>query len=1485
MTSPDPRDIERLLDMVEEQEMTSLSWGHVDGSVPYDDVLENAARAVGEDGAEDLIETMIERGLLFETRGGRSIRSRFGEAVRLLARLRQLFPGRPWETAPHLVSDFRIDQRPRRYPRRELDPMEVLTRLPGLSQHQRAVWQALTQVEGRPLSLAQFQADAACRILGGQGGDGTIITAGTGSGKTLAFYLPALTRIVPLLSDGSSWTKILALYPRSELLKDQFAEAYRMARRLDRHLPPGRILTVGALFAATPRSKDAQSLEDAGWEKGRSGWGCPFIACPICGGVLSWRNEDIAADRYLLACSRSGCDGRVSGDQVPLTRERLRKNPPDLLFTTTEMVNRRMSDSWLCHLFGIGVPAPRRPRLLLLDEVHTYVGTSGAQAAMVLRRWRHAVGTPVVCVGLSATLLEAERFFRDLAGLNEGQVAEVTPSPGEMVEEGAEYQLVLRGDPVSQTSLLSTTIQTIMLLGRVMDTREGPSGGLFGSRVFVFTDDLDITNRLFDNTRDAEAYDIFGRPDGERTPLAALRVGDGDGRRDAQGQRWKACEEIGRALERRLGVSRTHSHDRGVDENSDVVIATAALEVGYNDNRVGCVIQHKAPRDASAFLQRKGRAGRKRGMRPWTVTILSDYGRDRFAYQSYEMLFDPRLPPQTLPIGNQYLLRMQAAMTLIDWLAARRPKGQPGGWLWDCLSGPSRTDTAVRVVKWTLELLARLMKGESETLADLRDFLCQALRVTDDMADSLLWEPPRALMTEVLPTLVRRLHADFRLAQPSGEDGEFDTFVPWHPLPEFIPSSLFGDLSLPEIRIVVPPATSRHTERVETMPVIQALNQFAPGRISRRFAHERGSLHHWIPIDDTGGTCGIAIGQFAEQHAYIGHFTARGRSYPVYWPWTIRLAKVEDRSILPTSNAAMNWMAEFVPRGEPIVLPEPRRTRWQNIVPRAAFYLHAFRASIGVRRFAHSATANLRRRRSQSTVTVAFTDADGDAAIGFETDVDGILFSYEIPSASTLATAELSPGLRATCRTAFFRWLVLNDPEMPPDAGVFLLDWVQQIYLSALMVSAHRGGLSLRQACDALHADEGDAAFAEVMEAIFSIAPDDGDDEAGDSASPRADPEFRLRERLGILLRDASVLKRLRHHADGLWQDEPEWGPWLRRRLHETVAQALLQACVQSAPAHASLDTLVGDTEPLAEGDERATVLVTELTLGGAGVVQSLAESFVREPRAMFRALEAALAPGDREHTSLALDRLLAIVCEGGAETSAMATLRAAEHPREIEAARRNLAEILGRRGIRMTHELSVAVGTRLMRQGMDAHSDRLLHDLIVHWNGLEARWRVAIDLRVFCFLAAADPAFAPRIRTLVRSAEAFVTDLVGILAGILWPRPGEFRQRALISHNPFRSAASVDTGLVRELLTRDIGDPVSVDTPDWMTRLGTALSRDGVCRLTAPHGGESSLRGALLELLASPIDVGFLQLYPAVERFERDENGIAVVLGLREDL
>lgn len=115
-----------------------------------------------------------------------------------------------------------------------------------------------------------------------------------------------------------------------------------------------------------------------------------------------------------------------------------------------------------------------------------------------------------------------------------------------------------------------------------------------------------------------------------------------------------------------------------------MVIATASLEVGFNDPSVGMVIQHKAPRNVASYLQRKGRAGRSRTMRPWMVAVLSEFGRDRVVYQRYEELINPEIKGQSLPMGNIHIQKMQAAMATLDWLSMKIPEDN----IWSLLNKP-----------------------------------------------------------------------------------------------------------------------------------------------------------------------------------------------------------------------------------------------------------------------------------------------------------------------------------------------------------------------------------------------------------------------------------------------------------------------------------------------------------------------------------------------------------------------------------------------------------------------------------------------------------------------------------------------------------------------------------------------------------------------------------------------------------------------------
>lgn len=1523
MTTLDARH-DDLLNRIEDLELLSLRWGDVAASLSRETLLELAEpQFMGE--AEDAVEALLESGLVQAFNppgGGERYRSRFAETVRLLARLRQTFPGEAWQGAPPLVVDYRLDLRKRRYPSRDQESLNVLEALGALTDLQRQVWRALS-----PPRLAPFQMRAAQRLLLPSDRDaGIIVGAGTGSGKTLAFYLPVFLRLADLVRPGDFWTKAIAIYPRNELLKDQLSEALRNASAISPVLRDARRrpLRIAPYYGDTPQAATEASVARR-WKALRSGAGfvCPFLRCE-CGADMIWTREDLAAARERLVCARN-CGHETDPDVLVLTRRRQSREPPDLLFTTTEMLNRSLSDQTRRGLFGVRVAAGRRPQFLLLDEAHTYTGVAGAQAALTLRRWRHLTGGPVTWVGLSATLNDAPRFFAELTGVDAASISEVSPLEDEFEEEGREYQIVLRSDPAARASVLSASIQTAMLLGRIMDPAAAPSQGRYGRRIFAFTDDLDVTHRLFHDFRDAEAYDRFGRPDPARQPLAALRAQTLQGQpetdaerrlRDADGQRWRLPETLGRTLADRLRVGRTTSRDPGVDGAADVIVATAALEVGFNDRTVGAVLQHKGPRDYAAFLQRRGRAGRDRRMRPLTVTVLSDQGRDRLLFQGVEHLFDPTLTAQALPVRNEYVLRMQAAFALLDWVADQ-PRQAPPGSIWRTVSAPRSAgwdDQALR--DHIVRLLSETLRQDGPERRALRQHLRIALRVDELTVDRLLWEAPRAILLEVAPTLMRRMFRDWSLAWPTPER-EHDRFTADHPLPDFAPSALFSDLNLPELEIVVPPSRNGEPETLEALPLQQGLSHLAPGRVTRRFGDDYGGLSHWSAVPAGIAEWDLPVGAYAEAAQTLGPRRGEGVAgfvdAIVHRPWRLRLDRARPEVIGVTSNSRLAWASAFTPRGAPVEIAPPARTAWRTFVGGVDVHLHRFRAGVEVTRFATGARAELRRPGGvEQVVDIRFrSEDDAPGAVGFEFETDGLALHLVLPPPEDLQAAVVEASIRRGLRAALHRRLVDEDPLLGREQNHFTRGWLRQIHLVVCARRAIERDETLGAAAAAVLAAGTLADYAAALDAVLGVqrrdlaqdggsAPDedghdddddDGDDVGGGAPGGHGRPRRDRLERLKAALRDelAKDQVRARLHADlleALDDESPSLGDYMRRALQGTLAEGLMAAAVAATPRQASAEALLVDVASDEADANRSTIWLTESTVGGAGVLQALTDRFAAEPRLIFRGIEAALEPSDLEVAASALIRTYRLAAEDPDVAAAIAAVRVEVDHRPRAAARARLLARLQACGIETSRAFVVSLSARMLAPGLGVAHDAVVRRLLALWNDAEARVGLELDLREIAVLAVDDP----EANHLGRQAGIF-TDATeaatraAVFASLLWPRSAALHRQSLTSWTPYRGPLPCEPALVRSLLFEGARAAVPLEDDGWWDRLTELLTQDGAATLSVAILEQRRLGEALVRLQATPIHVGALSLYAVVERIAKDDERVWASIILREQV
>lgn len=1489
-----------VLDCVEQRESRLLVWGIVDGffhrselSDIINPLIEKALKSGYDEFFEpdEVISALLTLQWLVEidcTTGEIGYRSRMSETVRLLQRLRQLFPrhrrtSNGWQGAPTLVADFRFQRRRRQYPRRDLTREVALERIRAITDNPSimACVKAMLGPKENNILLAGFQVRAAERILRSIENNealATIVCAGTGSGKTLAFYLPAIASITRhcLSGDSLPWVKTIALYPRSELLKDQLREVIGRTNKLSTAYK-GVSVRVGALYGDTP-----SDVRWCKWDKIGNDFICPSLRCIICNGDMRWHQSDYSLGKERLQCHDCGWD--IEGEVFPLTRKSLAISPPDILFTTTEMLNQRLSDNGLNHLFGVGVNAQRPPELVLLDEIHTYEGRHGAQVAYLMRRWAYLVEQPLRFVGLSATLRDASVFFASLTGVRQTLVDEISPRPDEIESEGAEYMIALRGDPVSRTALLSSTIQTTMLLQRCLDPRtanlnDSVSKGAFGQRTFVFTDDLDVTNRLYFDLLSAEGRtssripDIRNAPDGG---LAVLRRSGPSFSRYQGGQDWRMCEQIGHALADRLVIGRVSSQDKGIDASAQVVIATAALEVGFDDPCVGAVIQHKAPKGMAGFLQRKGRAGRTRGMRPWTTVVLSDYGRDRIAYQNYDLLFDPELQARTLPLSNRYITRMQAVFAAIDYFGQKLQDAAKGS-VWKDMSKPKYDQRTNRLVKE----LRSILENENST-KKFQAYLSRALRMSNEEVLALLWEYPRPLMTMVLPTALRRLASGWRSGGVAGADIQVFN----NPLPDFIPSTLFADLNLAEVRINLPEDNNTQSDQSDqnTMSVFSALREFAPGRVSRRFGVRYRTERYWI-APSVEALAGIspsnleiaAFGTYLPLGSYAYWVDGVKIEVPVFRPVSLS-PSLPEANIRDTSQARLDWYSQFVPLGKPSWVEPPRGCIWNSLIPRLGFFTHTRHAPVEVRRFATGSVAEIGTGLGEMIrLSLNFSHDYEPAAIGASFSADGVVFQVQIPDNLSSGNEKLSAKWRALRTTRYFdaawRGEALSGIPSP-----FLREWLAQVFLSAVTYESIQANIDLPSAIQLVVTGTASVSLNQVLAILFQsqlMNTEEGLESFG---------QDRLRQDIDELIVQPEILEELRRLSNFLWEPiSKDWELWLSSIYHCTLGSALLRAIGDLCPT-ISLDDLSIDLErgpevfsDLAPCNNVHEIWITEKSPGGSGLIEEFMRSYAEDPRRFFSMVRASLEMGEFELIDYQMTQLLELLVDKDLKSETREIINRfrviSNHEQMIQAAR-ELRLALLHEGFSPFHGFLVSIGNRVLRPGACSVSDAYLSSTIRRWQNEEIRLGLEIDLRIICYWLSqfADIDAVVTEESIVGSQDRSAWRM-SVIYGLLWGRGRTIRQSPLQIRNQFTELPPVERLLVIESITDD-RDKVSVDNDNhWLEKTSDLLAKGRLVTLTCVKEKRSLLGLALHALITNPIETGYLNAYARLQGVRQTNN------------
>ena len=338
-------------------------------------------------------------------------------------------------------------------------------------------------------------------------GENTLILAPTGSGKTLAAFLYAidelLTRDGTMGDDGTTGVHTLYLSPLKALAND-------IERNLDAPL------------------EGIRSVAD------HMGVAIPQIRV-----------------------------GVRTGDTPAAQRQRMIRQPPDLLITTPESL----------HLLLTSVRARdmlRTVRYVIVDEIHALCPSKrGTFLALLLERLEALVGRSPVRIGLSATQKPLDAVARFLAGHDAGG-----PRPVTIVDAGMRKSLDLQ---------VVSPVDDMASLPREPDAAPSVWPAVY-DKLLELVDDHHST-LVFANSR-------------------------------------RVVERLAAEMNRRSGVPFVQAHHGSVSKERrheieqdlkagrlPALVATASMELGIDVGAIDLVCQVESPFSVASGLQRVGRAG------------------------------------------------------------------------------------------------------------------------------------------------------------------------------------------------------------------------------------------------------------------------------------------------------------------------------------------------------------------------------------------------------------------------------------------------------------------------------------------------------------------------------------------------------------------------------------------------------------------------------------------------------------------------------------------------------------------------------------------------------------------------------------------------------------------------------------------------------------------------------------------------------------
>lgn len=817
---------------------------------------------------------------------------------------------------------------------------------------------------------------------------------------------------------------------------------------------------------------------------------------------------------------------------------------------------------------------------------------------------------------------------------------------------------------------------------------------------------------------------------------------------------------------------------------------------------------------------------------------------------------------------------MQASFATIDWLFDRTGKTSRFGSVWKDMSGPiPKGNFQEERLDAVIEQLESLFPETSNTTnpepwASLRTYLEHSLQIDARVSNDILWEPPRSILLGLVPTALRRLKTRWQKIMPDGSEQKGEDFCINHsPLPDFMPMNLFSDLNLPEVCLTVPAQQRNDDETDEFMPILQALQEFAPGRISKRFGIKNTYARHWLPVEGKAGEK-LELSRFINTMESLGEFTyltdaGDPKTVQCWRPYAISLEKPEDKDLSDSTNAFQFWHSCITASDSVAHFIEPRATSvWSGLIPKIRVHLHRDFETTRVTRFSTGSHGELVRPNGRDKFDVTFVNDGVNAALGFQLEVDGLAFENVLPDdlSVLLEKPEISPALR-TERFFFESKTRLQEEGLDP----FLTERLYETFFTLVSIFSVRKSLDLVDAAEAL---VDDPQLRGHMIADLLNLQRFGDAFEKDSKQDSAD--------ITEALHDPSLLSAMLESMRIASSDYDScWCKHLQQRMRHTLGAILLEACILMCPEFDANDLVLdldGGASDMSSNSSQPVFWITETSVGGGGFVEELVRRIEDNPRLFWEHVSNALSPTDFEVASSELRNFLDECTKPGSLLqNAMASWRDANTHESLRTAVEDLRKGGEREGVYLNHMARSSLFARVLRPGSTDEVEHRLLEVFDAWDRIEANLGFELPVGTITAIECENSKYDV-LSAHIPSNGGSKEERYKVLRALVWLRGGELRQGELQFYNPYaKYETQPDRLLVDAVLRGDDRYALEYhEGPDFLSKVSELLVSAGHAKIRVAADARDAVADLLLNLIETPIEVGYLMLFPSIGSFRR---------------